>query len=40
MNRQPVAAVRGGFLDPGMQMITKPFTFDLLTAEVREMTGA
>ncbi|MDL5592294.1 ATP-binding protein [Bacillus subtilis] len=31
------AAVRGGFLDPGMQMITKPFTFDLLTAKVREM---
>lgn len=34
------AAVRGGFLDPGMQMITKPFTFDLLTAKVREMTRA
>ncbi|MGE8064279.1 ATP-binding protein [Pseudomonas sp. NPDC089569] len=34
------AAVRGGFLDPGMQMITKPFTFDLLTAKVREMIGA
>nr|WP_251030689.1 MULTISPECIES: response regulator [Pseudomonas] len=33
------AAVRGGFLDPGMQMITKPFTFDLLTAKVREMIG-
>uniref|UniRef100_UPI0030DA9EDB ATP-binding protein n=2 Tax=Pseudomonas sp. JAI120 TaxID=2723063 RepID=UPI0030DA9EDB len=32
------AAVRGGFLDPGMQLITKPFTFDLLTAKVREMT--
>ncbi len=31
------AAVRGGFLDPGMQLITKPFTFDLLTAKVREM---
>jgi len=31
------AAVRGGFLDPGMQMITKPFTFDLLTAKVQEM---
>ena len=31
------AAVRGGFLDTGMQMITKPFTFDLLTAKVREM---
>ncbi|MGE6472963.1 ATP-binding protein, partial [Serratia proteamaculans] len=34
------AAVRGGFLDPGMQMITKPFTFDLLTAKVREMINA
>lgn len=31
------AAVRGGFLDSGMRMITKPFTFDLLTAKVREM---
>lgn len=31
------AAVRGGFLDPGMQLITKPFTFDLLTSKVREM---
>jgi CheY-like chemotaxis protein len=31
------AAVRGGFLDPGMQLITNPFTFDLLTAKVREM---
>lgn len=31
------AAVRGGLLDSGMQMITKPFTFDLLTAKVREM---
>jgi signal transduction histidine kinase len=34
------AAVRGGFLDPGMQLITKPFTFDLLTAKVREMIRA
>ncbi len=34
------AAVRGGFLDPGMQLITKPFTFDLLTAKVREMISA
>ncbi|MGY2290992.1 ATP-binding protein [Pseudomonas sp. SDO528_S397] len=31
------AASRAGFLDPGMQMIAKPFTFDLLTATVREM---
>ena len=34
------AAVRGGFLDPGMQLITKPFTFDLLTTKVREMIQA
>lgn len=34
------AAVRAGFLDSGMQMITKPFTFDLLTAKVREMVRA
>jgi signal transduction histidine kinase/DNA-binding response OmpR family regulator len=31
------AAVRAGFLDEGMQMITKPFAFDKLTAKVREM---
>lgn len=34
------AEVRGGFLDSGMQMITKPFAFDLLTAKVREMIEA
>ncbi|EIK97066.1 histidine kinase, Hybrid [Pseudomonas sp. M47T1] len=34
------AAVRGGFLDPGMQMITKPFAFELLTSKVREMIEA
>ncbi|MDE1167986.1 MAG: response regulator [Pseudomonas sp.] len=33
------AAVRHGFLDPGMQMITKPFAFELLTTKVREMIG-
>lgn len=31
------ANVRAGFLDTGMQMITKPFAFDQLTAKVREM---
>ncbi|KTC26013.1 histidine kinase [Pseudomonas sp. ABAC61] len=31
------ATARSGFLDPGMQLITKPFTFDLLTAKVQEM---
>ncbi|WP_397453481.1 response regulator [Pseudomonas sp. NA-150] len=34
------AAVRAGFLDAGMQMITKPFAFDHLTAKVREMIEA
>jgi PAS domain S-box-containing protein len=34
------AAVRAGFLDAGMQMITKPFALDHLTAKVREMIGA
>lgn len=34
------AAVRAGFLDSGMQMITKPFAFDHLTAKVREMIEA
>ncbi|WP_263293275.1 hypothetical protein [Pseudomonas sp. A-B-19] len=40
MNRQPVAAVCGRFLDPGMQMITKPFTSDLLAAKVWEIISA
>jgi signal transduction histidine kinase len=31
------AGVRAGFLETGMQMITKPFAFDQLTAKVREM---
>lgn len=31
------AATRAGFLEEGMQMITKPFAFDQLTATVREM---
>ncbi|MFJ3486980.1 response regulator [Pseudomonas sp. NPDC090202] len=31
------AGVRAGFLESGMQMITKPFAFDQLTAKVREM---
>jgi DNA-binding response OmpR family regulator len=33
------AAARSGFLDDGMQMITKPFALDHLTAKVREMIG-
>ncbi|OUM08641.1 hybrid sensor histidine kinase/response regulator [Pseudomonas syringae] len=31
------AAVRAGFLETGMQLITKPFAFDHLTSKVREM---
>ncbi|WP_166367270.1 ATP-binding protein [Pseudomonas akapageensis] len=31
------AEVRAGFLEPGMQMISKPFAFELLSAKVREM---
>ncbi|WP_296185268.1 response regulator [Pseudomonas sp. UBA1879] len=31
------AGTRAGFLEEGMQMITKPFAFDQLTAKVREM---
>ena len=34
------ATIRGGFLDPGMELITKPFAFEVLTAKVREMIGA
>ncbi len=31
------AAVRGGFLGPGMEMLTKPFALDTLAAKIREM---
>jgi PAS domain S-box-containing protein len=31
------AAVRGGFLDHGMEMITKPFALDALATKIREM---
>ena len=31
------AAIRGDFLDPGMDMLTKPFALDALGAKVREM---
>jgi PAS domain S-box-containing protein len=33
------AAVRGGFLDDGMEMITKPFALDALAEKIREMIG-
>jgi DNA-binding response OmpR family regulator len=31
------AAVRHGFLEPGMEMMTKPFAMDALATKVREM---
>jgi PAS domain S-box-containing protein len=31
------ATVAGGFLDPGMEMITKPFAIDAFSAKIREM---
>jgi len=31
------ATFRGGFLDPGMDMLTKPFALDALGAKIREM---
>ena len=34
------ARVRSGFLDPGMDLITKPFAIDALAAKVDEMLGA
>ncbi len=33
------AAVRGGFLDHGMDMMTKPFAIDALATKIREMLG-
>ena len=33
------AAVRGGFLDPGMDMLTKPFSLNVLGQKIREMIG-
>ena len=34
------AAVRHGFLEPGMAMLMKPFTLDALATKVREMLPA
>ena len=31
------AAVRGGFLGPGMEMMTKPFALDALAAKIRDL---
>ena len=33
------AAVRGGFLDRGMDMLTKPFSLNVLGLKIREMIG-
>ncbi len=33
------AAVRGGFLDAGMDMMTKPFAIDALATKLRDMLG-
>jgi CheY-like chemotaxis protein len=33
------AAVRGGFLDRGMDMLTKPFLLNVLGLKIREMIG-
>ena len=33
------AAVRGGFLDRGMDMLTKPFALNVLGLKIREMIG-
>jgi len=34
------AAMSHGFLEPGMEMVTKPFAVDALEARIREMIGA
>ena len=31
------AAIDNGILDPGMQMITKPFAMDALTRRIRDL---
>jgi hypothetical protein len=33
------AAVPDGFLEPGMQLITKPFTVELLARRIGDMIG-
>ena len=33
------AVMRGGALDPGMGMVTKPFALDMLAVRIREMIG-
>jgi len=33
------AALANGFLEPGMQLMTKPFAVEALAARIREMIG-
>jgi CheY-like chemotaxis protein len=33
------AAIRSGFLDPGMEMLTKPFAIDALATKIRDVLG-
>jgi DNA-binding response OmpR family regulator len=33
------AAMANGFLEPGMEMVTKPFAVDALAARIRDMIG-
>jgi hypothetical protein len=34
------AAFASGFLEPGMQMITKPFAMEVLASRIRGMIGS
>jgi hypothetical protein len=34
------AAMANGFLEPGMEMVTKPFAVDTLATRIRDMIGA
>jgi DNA-binding response OmpR family regulator len=34
------AALAGGFLEPGMEMITKPFAIEALAKRIRDMIDA
>jgi DNA-binding response OmpR family regulator len=34
------AAMAAGFLEPGMQMITKPFAMEALASKIKDMIGS
>jgi hypothetical protein len=34
------AALANGILEPGMQMVTKPFSMDVFAARIKEMTAS